>query len=149
MRNRLAISILPLFVATLAKAATCPEGTTWSQKWDAQELGALNLRLVDPKTTLELRFGKNGQVLATIGTVGGPIAGPVWKWKIRKDGSLRIHDEETTFYVFRKLCSSENRLVVGSGKRRLEFSILKDNGPVAPAREAPSNKPLQLTIPPP
>ena len=137
MQSWLKIAVLPLFAATVARAATCPEGTTRAAQWDARELSALSLRLVDPKTVLELMFGKNSRVLATVGTAGGPLAGASWEWKIDKDGSLRIHDEGKTLYVFRKLCSSEGRLIVGSGKLRLEFLVLKDKGVVAPERESP------------
>jgi hypothetical protein len=60
--------------------------------WEAISLHGKTLDLIDVTRVQTLRFDAAGQVAVTIGTRGGPVAGPVWFWRI-DDGTLVISDE--------------------------------------------------------
>lgn len=60
--------------------------------WEAISLHGKTLDLIDVTSVQTLRFDGAGHVAVTIGTRDGPVAGPVWFWRI-DDGTLVISDE--------------------------------------------------------
>jgi hypothetical protein len=66
-----------------ASAQSVSDG--WSEEW---LLGSI-LRLVDETRVEELRFASEGVVAITSGKHGGPLTGPLMKWRIH-NGKLEI-----------------------------------------------------------
>ena len=60
--------------------------------WAAMGLQGKTLELVDRERVEEYRFGDEGAVTATIGQRQGPLAGPVFYWRI--DGAALIISQE-------------------------------------------------------
>ena len=46
---------------------------------------------------------KGNTIFVTIGTKNGPLAGPVWSWKLIDDETLEINTEEGTTTTYKKL----------------------------------------------
>ena len=53
---------------------------------------------------LVYQFSQKGNTISvTIGTINGPLAGPVWSWKLIDDETLEIATEENTTTTYKKL----------------------------------------------
>jgi hypothetical protein len=64
-----------------------------SVEWTNESVVGLCLSLEDPIVYEELDFRKDGYLLATFGTKGGPYTGPLLRWKLVK-GRLQIGEGE-------------------------------------------------------
>ena len=76
---RIGLSTFSLALA-LAGCSGMDEGDPTS--WPSLQLQGKTLALVDDATVETYSFTEQGLVAATIGTRGGPLAGPLYYWKV-------------------------------------------------------------------
>ncbi len=84
MHIRLVTALLLLAVLSSAHAQQSPQ-----LQWTEESVVGLSLELEDPVAVEQLHFVKGGALIATFGTKGGPLTGPVLRWKI-VDGVLQF-----------------------------------------------------------
>lgn len=61
--------------------------------WEALDLPGSTLDLIDETQVQTLRFNADGWVAAIVGTRHGPLAAPLWRWRIDA-GRLLLCDSE-------------------------------------------------------
>jgi hypothetical protein len=93
------------------------------EKWEPEEIIGFDLSLIDQKSILSLSFSADHNlVAATIGTVDGPKAAPLWYWEIDKQGILLIKESDrdrTVLYKLSKLYEKNGRIGVEQTDNRL------------------------------
>ena len=62
-------------------------------RWTTEELVGNTYTLEDTTDYAQYTFQENGDVIATIGLIDGPLTGPVMRWQITRAGALVISDE--------------------------------------------------------
>ena len=94
--------------------------------WRTEDVAGSTFTLVSQTEYAEYHFMSNGLVVATVGTVNGPITGPIWKWKITKDGALSIQDEGRTMASWRMKYWSGGHVIVESDTGTDTFQTKRD-----------------------
>ena len=82
-----------------------------SNRWTTEELVDNTYTLEDTTNYAQYTFQENGNVIATVGLIDGPLAGPVMRWHITRAGSLVISDEASQIKWIKKE-SDKDRVVV-------------------------------------
>jgi len=100
--------------------------TPTNPQWTKQNVIGLILSLNDPTHIEVLRFTASGYVTADIGIKNGPIAGPVFKWRIANN-KLLIGGEEGGVIEELTLVSMDSSKVIvkRSSGQIAQFAILK------------------------
>ena len=93
----LALIIVLVFLAACSNTAQTTVSGQQANHFSADELIGHRLSLVSKTRVGEFSFMDKGHVVATIGTVGGPVAGPVLDWEIDQQGRLVLD-----FYDFKQ-----------------------------------------------
>ena len=101
----LRIAALFVVVAIVGCAAPSAESASWTRHDVVNHF--FNLR--SDTAVEQYWFGENGNVAVTMGSVGGPIAGPEYEWKI-ETGRLIIFDSNHV-YISLALLKKEGDLV--------------------------------------
>jgi hypothetical protein len=111
-------SVLLLIILTSYSYAS-----TEPQKWHVTDIVGYNLKLIDKKTYQSFTFSADHNLVAAeIGTVDGPIAVPLWYWKINKDGILIIKDDDgKIWYRMKKLYEKNGRIGVELSGKKVEY----------------------------
>lgn len=87
-----AVLIIGLMLIALCSAASAQQ----ENRFTSEELVGYRLTLVSKTGVGDFSFTDKGYIVATIGTIGGGVAGPVLGWKIDKDGRLVIDFDNFT-----------------------------------------------------
>src|SRR5512140_573927 len=80
------VFVIGLMLLALSSAVSAQD----KDRFTADELVGYRLSLVSNDSVGEFSFTDKGFIVATIGTVGGGVAGPILGWKIDEDGRLVI-----------------------------------------------------------
>lgn len=70
--------------------------------WKPGDLAGWQYDLVSDNEMVNHRFSADGTVLSVVGTKGGALRGPVFRWEVTPEGALRIyqsHDGETVYLL--------------------------------------------------
>ena len=81
-------------------------------RWTAEELVGTTFTLVDPIRYAQYTFQENGDAIATIGQVDGPMAGPVMRWQITRAGALVISYEASQTKWIKKEWDKDRVVVI-------------------------------------
>jgi hypothetical protein len=119
MKSLLVVTIL-LFIFACSKE-TVPGQKP--QPFSTVELVGYKLSLVSKTGIAEFSFVDKDTIVANIGTVGGPVAGPLLEWKIDSQGRLVID-----FYSFKQYWK---KLSVRGDLIEVEYAT----GPIKPFRQ--------------
>jgi len=103
----------------------CPRGMVESLEWRRSEVIGFRFSLISETKILSLAFSRTGDVGATVGQVGGAVAGPLLKWRIDSSGLLTITGEGLEPIKLRKLCTGRGRTIAESDGERQVFSRAK------------------------
>jgi len=108
------------FVLLLVLTA-CSHNSGDMHKWQASDIVGYNLKLIDKTAHESFTFSADGLVAASIGSVGGPVAAPLWYWEIDKEGFLIIKDEKEIIYRMKKLYDKNGIIGVEYAGHKVEY----------------------------
>ena len=95
-----------------------------SKKWIASDIVGCNFKLIDAEVYQSFSFGSPDYhlVLATVGTVGGPITIPLWYWEIDRNGILNIKDDQGKIrFSLKKLYQRNGIVGVEQSGKKVEY----------------------------
>ena len=117
MLNRIAALLLLTLLA-------CQHQPSASLSWASVDLAGLTIELVDSAREERLKFSKDGHGVATLGSKGGAVTTPAFRWRI-VDGRLQIGDGVTFPEELTLLSRTPSTLVAGRRSGAVvEYKIL-------------------------
>src|SRR5436190_21592329 len=90
-----------------------------------QGLAQAKLELQDERVLEQFWFADNNHVVATLGTKGGAVCGPVFKYRVTADHAVEILSGEKVEYRWEQLQLSGDLLAVVCGGKPKTFTITR------------------------
>ena len=103
---------LLLFACLSAGCLSTSDKYASASRWTTAELVGNTFTLVDATRYAQYTFQENGNAIATIGQIDGPVAGPVMRWHITRAGALVISDEASQIIWIKKERDKDRVVVI-------------------------------------
>lgn len=133
------VLIIAVMFLTACSNITAQTSLSEQQKnrFSSEELIGHRLSLVSKTSIGEFSFVDKGHIVATIGTVGGPVAGPVLEWQLDRQGHLIIDFDDfkqswTKLSMHGDLIEVEQSTIYTKPYRHEYIIQTGESGPAAP-----------------